>query len=233
MAESFQTGNEEVDRQFGGGLPAPSLMLLEGGHGTGKSAVVALLMQGLLESGKKVLCITENTVKDYIENMKAITFNFSTAFLQNRLTIMPLHVYGIRWNREQSAHLLPVIGKYISNSFKETNVVVIDSLSLLTVFSDETKILDFFTQCKYLVASGMTVIITIHPNDIPADIAQRVTGSVDVYLKLGTATVGGNDVKTMKIVKLIGSEIKPESNFAFEVDQSFGIKVVPISTANA
>ena len=195
--------------------------------------MVALFMQGLLDSGKKVLCITENTVKDYIENMKAITFNFSTAFLQNRLTIMPLHVYGIKWNKEQSAHLLPVISKYISNSFKETNVVIIDSLSLLTVFSDPTKILDFFTQCKYLVASGMTVIITIHPNDIPADIAQRVTGSVDVYLQLGSTNVGGKDVKTCKIVKLIGAETTPESGFAYEIDQVFGIKIVPISMANA
>ena len=104
---------------------------------------------------------------------------------------------------------------------------------LLTVFSDETKILDFFTQCKYLVANGMGVIITVHPNDIPADIAQRVTGSVDAYMKLGMTTIGGNDVKTMKIVKLIGADEKGESNFAFEVDQTFGIKVVPISTANA
>jgi len=54
-----------------------------------------------------------------------------------------------------------------------------------------------------------------------------------VYLKLGVTSIGGTDVKTMKIVKLIGGEIKPESNFAFEVDQSFGIKIVPISTANA
>ena len=230
---SFETGNEEVDRQFGGSIPIPTLMLLEGGHGDGKSAMVALFMKGLLDSGKKVLCITENTVKEYIENMKAITFNFSTAFLQNKLNLMPLHVYGIKWSREQSAYLLPVIGRYISNSFRETNVVVIDSLSLLTVFSDEPKILDFFTQCKYLVANGMTVIITVHPNDIPADIAPRVTGSVDVYLKLGSSNVGGKDVKTMKIVKLIGSEIKAESSFAFEVDQIFGIKVVPISTANA
>lgn len=233
MPESFQTGNEEVDRQFGDTIPVPTLMLIEGGHGVGKSAMVALFMQGLLESGKKVLCITENTVKEYIENMKAITYNFSHAFLQNRLSIMPLHVYGIKWSREQSSHLLPVISKYISNSFKETNVVVIDSLSLLTVFSDTTKILDFFTQCKYLVASGMTVILTIHPNDIPADIAQRITGSVDVYLQLGATNVGGKDVKTCKIVKLIGAELAPESGFAFEVDQTFGIKVVPISLANA
>ena len=233
MPQNFQTGNEEVDRQFGDSIPIPTLMLIEGGHGVGKSAMVALFMQGLLESGKKVLCITENTVKEYIENMKAITYNFSHAFLQNRLSIMPLHVYGIKWSREQSSHLLPVISKYISNSFKETNVVVIDSLSLLTVFSDTTKILDFFTQCKYLVASGMTVILTIHPNDIPADIAQRITGSVDVYLQLGSTNVGGKDVKTCKIVKLIGAELAPESGFAFEVDQTFGIKVVPISLANA
>jgi len=233
LGDKLLTGNEEVDRQFGNSLPIPSLMLIEGGHGTGKSAMVALFMQGLLEGGKKVLCITENTVKEYIETMKAITFNFSHAFLQNKLTIMPLHVYGIKWNREQSAHLLPVIGKYISNSFKETNAVVIDSLSLLTVFSDATKILDFFTQCKYLVASGMTVIITIHPNDIPPDIAQRITGSVDVFLQLGSKNIAGNEVKTCQIRKLIGSELKPESGFAFEVDQTFGIKVVPIAMANA
>ncbi|HEY4681612.1 MAG TPA: ATPase domain-containing protein, partial [Nitrosarchaeum sp.] len=90
MGQSFQTGNEEVDRQFGDSIPIPSLMLIEGGHGTGKSAMVALFMKGLLDSDKKVLCITENTVKEYIENMKAITYNFSHAFLQNKLTIMPL-----------------------------------------------------------------------------------------------------------------------------------------------
>jgi flagellar protein FlaH len=195
--------------------------------------MVALFMNGLLESGRKVLCITENTVKEYIENMKAITYNFSHAFLQNKLTIMPLHVYGVKWNKEQAAYLLPVISKYISNSFKETNVVIIDSLSLLTVFADPAKILDFFTQCKYLVASGMTVILTTHPNDIPPDIAQRVTGSVDVYLQLGSTNIGGKDVKTCKIVKLIGADTTPESGFAFEVNQVFGMKVVPISMANA
>src|SRR3989337_2919934 len=188
MGQSFQTGNEEVDRQFGDSIPIPSLMLIEGGHGSGKSAMVALFMKGLLDSDKKVLCITENTVKEYIENMKAITYNFSHAFLQNKLTIMPLHVYGIKWNREQSAYLLPVISKYMSNSFKEANAVIIDSLSLLTVFSDATKILDFF-------------------------------------LQLGATNVGGRDVKTCKIQKLIGAEVKPESSFAFEVDQVFGIKV--------
>lgn len=216
LTEIISCGNEEVDRQFGGGVPFPTLMLIEGDHGTGKSALSAQFMKGLLDSGKKILCVTENTVKEYIENMKAITFNFSTAFLRNRLTIMPLHMYGVHWNKEQSAYLLPVVGKYIGNSFKEHNVVVIDSLSLLTVFSDASRILEFFTQCKYLVARGMGVIITIHPEDIPPDLRMRVKGGVDVYLKLGVTNIGGKDVKTLKIVKLIGAKENTDSGFAFE-----------------
>jgi len=233
VPEIISCGNEEFDRMFGGGIPFPSLMLIEGGHGTGKSVIAAQFMKGLLENKKNVLCITENTVKEYIENMKAITFNFSTPFLQNRLTIMPLHMYGVKWNKEQSQYLLPVIGKYMGNSFKETNVVVIDSMTLLTIFTDTTKILEFFTQCKYLVSSGMSIILTMHPDDIPADIALRVKGSVDCYLQLAATTIGGKSVKTLKVVKLIGSKEPSEYSFAFEVDMSFGVKIVPISTANA
>lgn len=233
MPEIISCGNEEFDRMFGGGIPFPSLMLIEGGHGTGKSVIAAQFMKGLLENKKNVLCITENTVKEYIENMKSITFNFSTPFLQNRLTIMPLHMYGVKWNKEQSQYLLPVIGKYMGNSFKETNVVVIDSMTLLTIFTDNTKILEFFTQCKYLVSSGMSIILTMHPDDIPADIALRVKGSVDCYLKLESTTIGGKAVKTLKVIKLIGSKEPSEYSFAFEVDMIFGVKIVPISTANA
>jgi len=165
--------------------------------------------------------------------MKLITFNFSSPFIQNKLSIMPLHVYGVQWSKEQSAFLLPVISKYISNSFRETNCVIIDSLSLLTVFSDATKILDFFTQCKYLVANGMSIIITMHPDDIALDVSRRIKGSVDVFMKLGLTNVGGKEVSTCKIVKLIGSKDAPESSFAFVVDNIFGIKIVPISTASA
>ena len=41
MVRIISTDNEEVDRQLGGGLPVPSLVLIEGDHGTGKSVVTA------------------------------------------------------------------------------------------------------------------------------------------------------------------------------------------------
>ncbi|MEW5840725.1 MAG: ATPase domain-containing protein, partial [Thermoproteota archaeon] len=71
---TVSTSNEEVDRQLGGGLPLPSLILMEGEHGTGKSALTAQFMKGMLESKRKVLYITtESNIKDYITKMKKIT----------------------------------------------------------------------------------------------------------------------------------------------------------------
>lgn len=233
MIKTIATGNEEVDRQLAGGIPTPCLMMIEGEHGTGKSALGAQIIQGMLSSKMKVLCITENTVKDYIEKMKTITFNFTTPFLQNRFSILPLHVYGAVWSQKQSSFLLPVIGRYISSNAKNFDCVIIDSISLLTMYSDADSILDFLTRCKYLVSTGMTVILTMHETSVPADVAMRIKSACDVYFSLSNANIGGKTVKVMKVVKLIGSSEASESSFAFEIDTNFGIKIVPISTANA
>lgn len=233
MLKTVPTGNEEVDRQLAGGLPTPCLMLIEGEHGTGKSALGAQFIQGLLGSKMRVLCITENTIKDYIEKMKTITFNFTKPFLQNKFSILPLHVYGAMWSQKQSSFLLPVIGRYISSNSKKFDCVVIDSISLLTMYADADQILDFLTRCKYLVSTGMTIMLTMHGSSIPEEIALRIKSACDVYLELSTTSIGGKAVKVMKVIKLIGSTSQSESSFAFEVDTNFGIKIVPISTANA
>lgn len=233
MIRIVPSGNEEVDRQLAGGLPMPCLMLIEGEHGTGKSAIVAQFIKGILDSGLNVLCITETTIRDYIEKMKTITFNFSTPFLQNKLSIMSLHVDGASWSQQQSSYLLPVLGRYISSQVKKIDCVVIDSLSLPTMYANAEQILGFITQCKYLIASGMSVILTMHDDSISPELALRIKSACDVYLSLSSSSIGGKSVKVMKIIKLIGSNSQAESSFAFDVDTTFGIKIVPISTANA
>jgi len=232
MITTIPTGNEEVDRQIGGGLPVPCLMVIEGEHGTGKSTMAAQFMSGMLTSKRKVLCITENNVKDYIEKMKTITFNFTTPFLQNRLTIVPLHVYGATWSQKLSSQLLPVIGRYISVNAKNTDCVVIDSLSLLTMYSDADQILDFVSRCKYLVSIGVTIILTMHSGSMSQEVGMRIKSACDIYFTLSTSSLAGKTIKVMKIIKLLGSSSQFESSFAFEVDAIFGIKIVPISSAN-
>jgi archaeal flagellar protein FlaH len=233
LLETITTGNEEVDRQLGGGIPTPSLILLEGDHGTGKSALAAQIMKGMLDSRKKVICITENTINDYIEKMKSITFNFSHRFLQGRLVFVPLHVKGANWSKERASNLLSVIGKFIKKNSNDYSIVIIDSLSLPTIYADTESLLNFFSECKQLVTRGLTIIVTSHPDDMPKDVTKRVTSICDGYLKLDTAPIGDKEVKLMKIVKLIGAKSQPEAGFAFDIDMNFGIKIIPVSMANA
>jgi flagellar protein FlaH len=234
MVKTLPTGNEEVDRQIGGGLPLPSLMLIEGEHGTGKSALVAQFMKGMLDAKMKVLYITtESNIKDYIAKMKKITFDFSHPFLQNRLSILEVQADGLSWKEKQARYLLPVVGRYMSVNMKKYDVAVIDSLSVLCMHADTKEIMDFFTRCKYLVSNGMSIIMTFHPAALNSEVALRVRSTCDCYVKIKNAILSGKSIKVMEVIKFIGSSGQVSSQFSFEVDTIFGIKIVPISMANA
>jgi len=233
MVSVISTGNEEIDRQFGGGIPAPSLVFIEGDHGTGKSAISAQIMSGLLESKQKLLCVIENTVAQHIQKMKSITFNFSRPFVRSNLLFVSLYVKNAKWSKKNSERILPEIKEYILKKLDNVDGIIIDSISPMVTNSDDESILDFLSFCKEVVAKGKTIIITSHPSDFSKSITTAFVGASDVYFKLGTIIVGDKEVKTLKIVKLLGAADSPEAGFAYEVDMIFGIKIVPVSMANA
>ena len=233
MIEIISTGNEEIDRQFGGGIPSPSFVFIEGEHGTGKSAISAQLMQGLLTSKKNLLCVIENTVKQYIQKMKAITFNFSRPFVHNQLVFVPIFVKNAKWSEKNSEKILPAIKEFILEKINSVDGIIIDSISPAVINSNKESVLDFLSFCKEIVAKNKTIIITSHSSDFSKSTNTALVGATDVYLKLGTVVVGDKEVKTLKIIKLLGAKDSPEAGFAFEVDLIFGIKIVPVSMANA
>ena len=225
----ISTGNEEIDTHMGGGLPMPSLVVIEGEHGTGKTVVAAQFIKGILDADMKVLCVTENTVRDYLQKMKSVTFDFSKQFLQNKLIIESLQIQGLDWSAANSSLLLSTVEKYIASKSKKINCVVIDSLSLLTLHSNHNTILNFITKCKHLVSNGMSVVITMHPESLSSEIGMRLKSASDGYIHLSSSKVGDKAVKIMKTIKLIGSVAQPEPQFAFDIDPIFGLKIVPIS----
>ena len=56
------TGNPEIDKKIGGGLPPRSLTLVEGQSDAGKSVLVQQFIWGTLQSGMRIaVYTTENT----------------------------------------------------------------------------------------------------------------------------------------------------------------------------
>jgi len=233
MASIISTSNEEVDRQFGGGLPIPSFVVIEGDHGTGKSAINAQIMKGFLDSKYKILCVIENNVSDYLQKMKSITFNFVKSFVRDSMSFIPIYISNAKWTEENVRKILPTIKEHVLKKMEYFDIIVIDSISPIISSSDNKTMLEFITFCKNLVSKGKTVIISFHSSDLPKYVNTAFIGAADVYFKLGGAMVGDKEVRTLKIVKLLGAKDSPESGFAFEVDMIFGIKIVPVSMANA
>ena len=190
-------------------------------------------MNGLLSSKKHLLCVIENTTKEYIHKMKSITYNFTRPFVRNQLIFVPIYVKDAKWSKNNSEKMLPAIKEFILQKLDSVDGIIIDSISPMVMNSGSESVLDFLSFCKEVVRRGKTIIVTIHPLDLPKSLSTAFVGAADVYFKLGTVVVGDREVKTLKAIKLLGAKDTPESGFAFEVDLIFGIKIVPISMANA
>jgi len=230
----LSTGNEELDMRLGGGIPVPNLLSIEGGHGTGKSLLAQQLAYGAAKAGKHVIYVTtESGVKELVMQTKKLSLDMTDEFLKGLIRIMPAHMEGVRWAKKVARDLLHVLGNYMARVKDEYDVFIVDSFSVLAVYTDASVVLDFLTRARTLVREGKLIILTIHPSVLPDEIMIRIRAISDSYIKLDFAEVGGRLIKVMKVVKLRGATGPVDSTIAFDVDPAFGIKVVPLAFAKA
>jgi len=88
-------GIPELDRSLGGGIPYPSLVTIEGEHGSGKTVLAQQIVHSMLDNALKVYVITsEATVKEYLQMMKSVKLDVYDYYTSGQLSIYPLHVQG-------------------------------------------------------------------------------------------------------------------------------------------
>ncbi len=230
----ISTGNEELDLKLSGGLPFPSLIIIEGGHGTSKSVLAQQFVYGMLKQGLRVTVFTtETTTKDYIMKMKRLNMDVTSFFLRGKLRVYSTQVLGVSWVRKVASRLLPLIGDWMLENSEHFEGLVIDSLSHLAIYATPAKVLEFFNKARVLTDKGRMITLTLHERVLREDLATRARALCDGYIRLKVASIGGKTVKVMEIVKLKGAPATFEQTITFDVDPAFGIKLVPIALAKA
>ena len=87
----ISTGNTEIDKKLGGGIPIGSLVLTEGESDAGKSVVSQHFTYGALTSKlSTVYYTTENTVKSLMSQMSSLDLDVTDYFLCDRLRVYPI-----------------------------------------------------------------------------------------------------------------------------------------------
>lgn len=228
------TGSEELDSRLGGGIPVPSLLLVEGDHGTGKSVVVQQIAYGALKSGLRVYYITtESTVRELLLQAKRVSFDMTNYFLKGFLKIFPVHMEGARWAKNIAKLLLQIVGNFMVKTMSDWDLFIVDSFSVLAVYASTSTVLDFLTVAKNVVSQDKLVILSVHPGVLSEEIMIRARSVCDGYIRLRAMEIGGMMIKAMEVVKLRGALGPVDSLIAFDVDPAFGIKVLPLSLAKA
>lgn len=217
------TGNVEIDRKIGGGIPQGSLTLIEGHSGAGKSVLAQQMIWGSLRDGFQLsLFTTENTVRSLIKHMQSLSLDVLDFLLLDRLKVYPMEV--ARLGKDSPRILLQAM-----KMERGRDMIFVDSLTSCVAHSSVEEVLSYFEDCKKLCADGMTIIAVLHSHAVSQDLLIRIQSLCDTHLRLRTEEVGDRLVKTMEVAKVRGASQKTGNIISFDVEPEWGIRIIPIS----
>ncbi len=222
--------NPELDRRIGG-LPLPSLMLLEGANDSGKTIFTQQITFGALQAKKNVLYITtEDTSKGLISNMERLNWHVTDDYLGGSFKITSLNTANMKWSSEISKYYLIAIINFIKQRSTRYEVIVIDSITQILTHAEPNDILDFFSQCRFIVDNlRKTFVITIHPYAIPPELIVRIRSFCDGHVILEIRNIRDRNTLSINVAKLKGASKTLGQFIAFEVSPAYGIKILPFS----
>lgn len=226
----LSTGNNEIDKKIADGLPLGSLTLIEGENDTGKSVLTQQIMWGAMKQGLRVdFYSTEQTAKSFLSQMESMSLDVSDYFAWGYIRLFHLHMVGFKWSKEEMDGILQRIVHHIRSS--KADVVVVDSLTMFTEYTQQASILTFLTSCKNIVDQGKTVLITLHTYAFEEDTLIRIRSICDAHLSMKKALIGDKYVMVLEVVKVRGARKTTGNLVSFEVHPGYGMKIIPISMA--
>lgn len=222
------SGNVELDSKLGGGLPARSMVLIEGSSGSGKSVLSQQIISGALHEGFTVSLFTsENTVKSLVSQMESINMDILDFLLLGKLRVFSVELSGLG-----DAAPTELARAMKSEHEREHDIIVVDSFTPAVIHNhNESSIMGFFEESKRLCAEGATVIITLHENALSGDLMGPIRSMCDAHLYLSAEQDGQKLVKTLKVAKVRGAASSTGAIVGFDVEPGWGLRIVPISKA--
>ena len=226
----ISTGQTEINKKLGGGIPVNSLVLIEGQSDAGKSVLCQQMTWGSLNCNFKVVMFsTENTIKSLVTQMDSLGLDILPQVLMGSFKIYPIKSSQIKANsHEVFDRILDTIERL--NDFE---LFIVDSLTPAITQSSGDRVLRYFERCKEFCDTGKTIINVIHTYAFEQDFLIRTRSVCDAHLKLTIEKVGDKLVKSLEVAKIRGAAQSTGNVLAFDVEPQIGIKIMPISKAKA
>lgn len=226
----ISTGHPEIDKKLGGGIPAGSLVLIEGESDSGKSVFCQQLIWGSMNDGYDALLFsTENTVRSLIPQMDSLGLGILDFLLLGKFTlysVKPSEIRGagvtnFRTLLEEFAHSKP------------NQLCILDSLTPIVSHAKGDDALSYFEGCRALCDKGRTIVNVTHTFAFEQDFLIRIRSACDAHFKFNIEKVGDKLVKTLEVSKIRGAAQSTGNILSFDIEPEIGMKIMPMSRAKA
>jgi flagellar protein FlaH len=226
---------DDVNRAFGGGLPRGSLILLEGGYGSGKSVFSGRFAYGLCEESHAVtLLSTERPVQRFCSQMRALSYPVEEALGTRDLLYLYGDVAGLDREGEQAPELLPRLTG--STRMWEADVILLDSFGEVLRFDREfdrltrendrrraaRRVVAFLSS---ITANGRTVVLTVDPVGLPESVMEPFRMLSDGVLELSRTPGGSSARRSVEVRRFAGATGPVRDRIDFSVRPGAGIVI--------
>jgi flagellar protein FlaH len=223
------TGNTEIDKKLGGGIPVGSMTLIEGESDSGKSVLAQQMIWGSLYDGARVLLYTtENTLKSFVRQMASLSLEISDFLLLGKLKVFAITASKSKLTPDQ---VLSILVCHLESQAEPT-VVVVDSLTTFITHISIEETMSYFESCKGLCDQGMSVINIVNSYAFNEAGLARVRSISDAHLSLRTEQMGDVIIKVLEVAKVRGAELSTGNIVSFDVEPMLGMKIIPVSKVN-
>ncbi len=226
----IETGNPELDKKLGGGIPVGSLIFIEGESDAGKSVFTQQLTWGSLRLGYRVtLLSTENTVKSMIRHTASLNLDILDHLLLGKLKIFQLKAMRAQ---DGADHALAALLTAMEKQW-EQDLVVVDSITSFVAHSTPEQVIAFFEECKQFTDQGMTVALVAHSYAFNDGMTVRISSMCDAHFKLAIENMGDKLIKTLEVAKVRGASMSTGNVVSFDIEPGVGMRIIPFTKARA
>ncbi len=219
----IRLARDDYHKRIGGGIPQGSLILIEGGHGSGKSVMCQRMAYGLLQNGHSVTFISSQmTTVDFIYQMFSLKYPINKKLIDGSLLYIPV-LPLISENAPKKDFLEKIMQ---SKPFYEKEVVVIDSLSsVISKDVNPENIRDFVSFLKRITGVNKVIIFTINPEELDRRVEEQLKLASTIIIDVQVKPFGGDIKNVATIVKYNFSVTNYQKVTVFRVEPKIGFIV--------
>ncbi|QCS41363.1 ATPase domain-containing protein [Natrinema versiforme] len=233
------TDRDRVNNAIGGGIPAGSIVLIEGQDGAGKSALSQRFSYGMATEDAYVTYVsTELKSWEFVQQMNSLSYDVVDLLLDEQLLF--LHANVDTRNEGQERQLLGRLAG--AETLWKADVVFVDTLSSLlrndpnyeAVINegDEDHVIQrLVTFLRQVTMRDKSVVLTVDPTSVRDDALRPLRNVADIYLEIETNTVG-QEIRRKVLVRRFQNMKNPvDDSIGFSVQQGRGLSIVSRTVA--